>query len=35
VQILYAQGYKWKKVIPVDSIPGMDGERDKGEWWME
>jgi hypothetical protein len=23
------------KMLPVETIPGMEEWRDKGEWWME
>jgi hypothetical protein len=26
---------KYKKMIPVETIPGIRGGRDKGEWWVE
>jgi hypothetical protein len=31
VQIPY---YANRKMIPVETIPGMRGGEDKGEWWM-
>jgi hypothetical protein len=26
---------KMEKMIPVETIPGMRGEGNKGEWWGE